>query len=72
MLETVQGVVKEGVVVPEERLPEGARVEIRVLPTRLEMPAEWREEMEGWDRASAKALDLVERLAEEGDPHEAR
>jgi hypothetical protein len=66
MATTVGGVVKEGRVVPDSPLPEGARVEI-VLP---DMPPsvspELQAELDAWDRASAEALDLVERLASEG------
>ncbi len=58
MESSVQGIVKGGVIVPEAALPEGARVEIHVLP--IEMPPEWQEEFEAWNRASAKALKLVE------------
>jgi hypothetical protein len=60
MESTLQGVVKDGVIVPEASLPEGTRVEIRVLPVQLEMPPEWQADFEAWNRASAKALDLVE------------
>ncbi len=68
----VQGVVKDGVIVPEAPLPEGARVEIRLLAEQLEMPPEWRAEFEAWNRASAKALELAEGQAEEDDGREAR
>jgi hypothetical protein len=68
----VQGIVKDGVIVPEVALPEGARVEIRVLPAQLEMPPEWQAEFEAWNRASARALELVEGQTEEGDAREAR
>jgi hypothetical protein len=70
--EAVEGVVREGVVVPSSPLPEGARVEIRVLAPAVEVPPELRTEFEAWDRASASALELVERLAKEGEAHEAR
>jgi hypothetical protein len=63
----VWGTVKEGRVVPEGPLPEGARVQIVVPDTQTEIPPELREEFAAWDRASAKALDLVERLAREGE-----
>jgi hypothetical protein len=61
---TIRGVVKEGLVVPDVPLPEGAQVEI-VLS---DVPPELQAEFEAWDRASAEALDLVERLAREGKP----
>ena len=69
---TVWGVVKEGVVVPEAPLPEGARVEIRLPDPPPGLPPELKAELEAWDRASANALDLVERLAREGEGDEAR
>jgi hypothetical protein len=56
---TTHGTVKDGVIVPEAPLPEGARVEIRIVP--LEMPPEWQAEFEAWNQASANALRLVER-----------
>ena len=67
MATAVPGIVKDGVVVPEAPLPEGARVEIHVLPERLEMPPEWQDEFDAWNRASAKALELVEGEAEEAN-----
>jgi hypothetical protein len=66
---TVAGFVKNGTVVPNAPLPEGAFVEIRVINARIEVPPELQEEFEAWDRASANALELAERRAqeEEGD-----
>lgn len=61
---TVWGIVKDGLVVPSSPLPEGTRVELRVCAV-PEVSAELQAEFEGWDRASAKALDTVERLARE-------
>jgi len=69
---TVWGVVREGVIVPDSPLPEGTRVEIRLPDSSSEVPPELRAEFEDWDRASANALDLVERLAREGEADEAR
>jgi hypothetical protein len=59
-MDTVWGVVKQGVVVPDSPLPEGTRVEIRLPDTAMAVPPELQEEFDGWDRASAKALNLVE------------
>ncbi len=70
MGDTMGGVVRNGVVVPDQVLPEGVRVVISV-PTPLEFTPEEREEFESWNRASDKPLDLVERLAGE-EPDEAR
>ena len=44
-------------------LPEGARVEIRLADAPPAVPPELRAEFEAWDRASANALEVVERLA---------
>jgi hypothetical protein len=67
MAMTIAGVVKNGVVVPNAPLPEGAFVEVRVLRGPIEVPPELQEEFDAWDRASAEALELVERLAREGE-----
>jgi hypothetical protein len=40
-------------------------VDIHVRPQALEVPPDVQEELAAWQRASANALDLVERLAEE-------
>jgi hypothetical protein len=64
MTRTISGLVKDGVIIPDVPLPEGARVAIVVPGTPEEVPPELQAEMEGWDRASARALELVERLAE--------
>jgi hypothetical protein len=67
MATTVWGIVKEGLVLPQSPLPEGARVQI-VLPDALpDIPPDLQAEFDAWDRASASALDLVERLAREGE-----
>lgn len=57
----IGGIVKSGMVIPDSPLPEGTRVEIVVSEVSPELQAEF----EAWDRASAQAIDLVERLAEE-------
>jgi hypothetical protein len=67
---TVWGVVKGGFIVPSSPLPEGALVEIRLGSAPPEFPAELQEEVLAWQRASANALDLVERLAQEGGTNE--
>jgi hypothetical protein len=64
---TAAGFVKNGVVVPNAPLPEGALVEVRVIRGPIEVPPELQEEFDAWDRASAEALGLVERLAREGE-----
>jgi hypothetical protein len=58
---TIWGVVKNGCIAPRLPLPEGARVEIRLGDTPLDVPAELRDELEAWQRAGAEALGLVER-----------
>src|SRR6266851_4942683 len=54
---TVAGFVKNGVVVPNAPLPEGAFVEVRVVSGPIEVPPELQEEFDAWDRASAGALE---------------
>ena len=68
----VSGVVKDGLIVPSTPLPEGARVEILVAENQTEIPETLQAEFEAWDRSSADALALVERLANEGESDEAR
>jgi hypothetical protein len=63
----IAGFVKNGVVVPNAPLPEGALVEVRVLRGPIEVPPDLQAEFDAWDRASAEALELVERLAREGE-----
>jgi hypothetical protein len=64
---TVAGFVKNGVVVPNAPLPERALVEVRVIRGPVEVPPDLQEEFDAWDRASAEALGLAERLAREGE-----
>jgi hypothetical protein len=64
---TVAGFVRNGVVVPNAPLPEGAFVEVRVIRGPIEVPPELQAEFDAWDRASAEALELVERQAREGE-----
>jgi hypothetical protein len=61
-----RGLFKNGVVVPNAPLPEGAFVEVHVINGPIEVPPELQEEFDAWDRASARALESVERLAAEG------
>jgi hypothetical protein len=70
-MSTIMGVVTNGVVVPSSPLPEGISVEIH-LPVRPEVTAELQEEFDGWQRASAGTLEMVERLAEEMEANEKR
>jgi hypothetical protein len=66
MSRTVAGFVKNGVVVPNAPLPEGAFVEVHVIHLPIDVSPELQEEFDAWDKASAEALELVERLAREG------
>jgi len=61
---TIPGIVTNGVVVPNSPLPEGAHVDIH-LRLRPEVSAELQEEFDGWERAGAGTIEMVERLAEE-------
>jgi hypothetical protein len=65
MAVTVWGIVKEGVVMPETPLPEGTRVQILLPDVPTEIPPELQAEFDAWAVASAQALELVERLAQE-------
>ena len=67
MPDIVAGFVKNGVVVPNVPLPEGAFVEVHVIRGRIDIPSELQEEFDAWDRASADAMGLVERLEREGE-----
>lgn len=63
---TVAGFVKNGAIVPNVQLPEGAFVEVSVIHKPLEVPPELQAELDAWQLAGAEALELVERLANEG------
>lgn len=69
---TVGGVVRDGIIVPNSPLPEGRQVEIRLCDEPPEVPPELQAEFDGWERASAEALELVERLALEMERDEKR
>jgi hypothetical protein len=62
MTTTVWGVVKDGCVVPNSPLPEGASVEIRLCDS-PEVSAELQAELDAWQQSSAEAQELVERIA---------
>ena len=68
----VAGFVKNGVVVPNAPLPEGAFVEVRVIRGAIEVPPELQEEFDAWERAGAGTLEMVERLAEAMEADEKR
>jgi hypothetical protein len=63
----VAGYVKNGVVVPNAPLPEGAFVEVHVINGPIEIPPELQDELRAWQLAGAEALELAERLAGEGE-----
>jgi hypothetical protein len=66
---TITGIVKNGVVIPNAPLPEGRQVEIQVSDE-LDVPPELQDELAAWQRSSADALLLVERLAQESEANE--
>jgi hypothetical protein len=68
----VRGVVRDGRVVPDTPLPEGARVEVRLVGPPPEVPPELQAEFEAWARASDRALKLVDGPAPEGGADAAR
>jgi len=61
----VAGFVRNGVFVPNDTLPEGAFVEVRVIGGPVEVPPELQAELDAWQLAGAESLALVERLANE-------
>src|SRR5262249_30753142 len=69
MQTVIWGIVKDGKIIPEKPLPEGISVQITLPPA---VPPDLQEELDAWACGSAQALDLVERLAEEGTKHEER
>lgn len=68
---TVLGIVREGRVVPDSPLPEGARVEVRLVGS-PEVPEELLEEFAAWGRASDRALAVVEGAGEGDAANETR
>jgi hypothetical protein len=62
---TVAGIVENGVVVPRAPLPEGAFVEVRVVRGPVAVPRELQAQLDAYQLASAEALELVDRLAQE-------
>jgi hypothetical protein len=67
MSAVVAGFVKNGVVVLNAPLPEGAFVEVHVIRGPIEVPPELQAELDAWQLAGAQSLELVERLAREGE-----
>lgn len=65
MTEKIYGVVQNGCIVPDVPLPDGTCVVITVTEEMPPVPPELQEELAAWQRASAAALDMVERLANE-------
>ncbi len=63
---SVPGVVKGGVVVPQNDvlLPDGAHVEIVIEPS--SMSPELKAELREWDRASEEAWDMMNAWEKEG------
>ena len=59
MPDIVAGFVKNGVVVPNAPLPEGAFVEVHVIRGPIDVPPELQEESDAGNPASAKALESV-------------
>jgi hypothetical protein len=72
MSKSIAGIVKDGVVIPDEPLPEGAHVQIQLGEPTPEVTPELRSEFEEWGRASAESLELVERMAQEMEDDEKR
>lgn len=68
----IPGVVRDGCVIPDAPLPEGARVEVRLVARPPEVPSDLQAEFDAWGRASDRALGLVEGPAPEGGADAAR
>ena len=56
----IRGVVRDGQIVPETPLPEGTQVEIHIADPLADIPADLAAEFDAWQRASDKALDIIE------------
>ena len=68
---TIQGTVKDGRIDPDTPLPEGARVEIRVVQVTMDdLDPELREELLGWQILGAQAWELVDRMVDEDERQE--
>jgi hypothetical protein len=61
------GFVKNGLIVSTAPLSEGAFVEIHVISGPIDVPPELQAGLGAWQRAGAEVLELVERLAREGN-----
>jgi hypothetical protein len=68
----IQGVVRNGRVVPDAPLPEGARVEVRLVEPHPQVPPDLQSEFEAWGRASDRALELIDGPVPEGEADAAR
>ena len=66
----IAGFVKNGVVVPNAPLPEGAFVEVHVIRGPIDVPPELQAELDAWQLAGARTLEEVERRAQEGEADE--
>jgi hypothetical protein len=63
---TILGPVKDGRIEPDQPVPEGARVEIRLAEITMDdLPEDLREELDGWQLAGAQSLENFERMLEE-------
>ena len=72
MPDIVAGFVKNGVVVPNAPLPEGAFVEVHLIHGPIDVPPELQEEFDAWERAGAGTIEMVERMAEEMEADDKR
>lgn len=72
MTTIITGVVTNGVIIPSSLLPEGTCVDIRLQRMRPDVPPDLQEEFDGWERAGAGSIEMVERLADEMEANETR
>lgn len=70
MLNSIRGVVKDGLIVPSAPLPEGAEVEIHLCQTQavpVEIPS-FQTEFDAWQQANTAALSSIGNLTEQSEP----
>jgi len=68
MSSILHGIVKQGVIIPSDVLPEGTCVEIRICDPAASFTDEEQAEFDSWDRAGAGTIETIERLADEMEP----
>jgi hypothetical protein len=65
----IWGVVKDGLIIPQSPLPEGARVQIVVASGTEMLPADLQSEFDSWSLGSAEALQAFEQQLDSDASH---